>query len=401
MLAFHEAFADIVALFQHFAVPEALRNQIARTQGDLRRQNILGELAQQFGEAIGRYGALRSAIGGPDAQGDWQPAKPSTADYQNATEPHDRGAVLVSAVFNAFLDIHRKRSADLIRLATSGTGVLPAGDIPTDLVNRLAQEASKTAGHILNICIRALDYCPPVDITFGEYLRALITADHELVPDDRLGYRVAFIQAFRSRGIYPQGVRNLSAGSLCWQGPEGQIALGEILGQLSLGWNLDTRRRDAYELSRHNARLFHDWLKSSACLTDDDAQTLGFDRREGVELVVNSVPGLLSKFEVHSVRPVRRIGPDGQQRTDLVVEITQRWTPSGQDVTSYRGGCTLLIDLGTHQIRYCIRKRVGHPDRVRNQDSYQMGLAGSALHANYFDHDTAGREPFAMLHRGM
>ena len=54
------------------------------------------------------------------------------------------------------------------------------------------------------MCIRALDYCPPVDITFGEYLRALITADTDLVPNDKLGYRIAFIEAFRNRGIYPQ-----------------------------------------------------------------------------------------------------------------------------------------------------------------------------------------------------
>src|SRR5437667_4932514 len=63
VLAFHEGFADIVALFQHFTLPEALMFAIAKTQGDLRRQNMLGELAQQFGQAIGKYGALRSASG--------------------------------------------------------------------------------------------------------------------------------------------------------------------------------------------------------------------------------------------------------------------------------------------------------------------------------------------------
>src|SRR6516225_12026939 len=51
VLAFHEAFADIVALFQHFTVTESLRDQIRRTRGDLARQNILGELAQEFGQA--------------------------------------------------------------------------------------------------------------------------------------------------------------------------------------------------------------------------------------------------------------------------------------------------------------------------------------------------------------
>ncbi len=208
MLAFHEAFADIVALFQHFTMPEALKDQIARTQGDLSRQNMLGELAQQFGQAIGLYGALRSAIGkmvtNKDGEEVWTPIKPSPTDYQNATEPHDRGAVLVSAVFSAFLAIYKRRSADLIRLATSGTGVLPAGAIPQDLVNRLAEEASKTAAQILNICIRALDYCPPVNLDFGDYARALITADRDLVPDDPWGYRVAFIEAFRARGIVPK-----------------------------------------------------------------------------------------------------------------------------------------------------------------------------------------------------
>ena len=150
VLAFHEAFADIVALFQHFTVPDALRDQIARTQGDLSRQNLLGELAQQFGQAIGRYGALRSAIGTHE-NGQWTPVTPSPTDYENATEAHDRGAVLVAAVFNAFLDIYRNRSADLIRLATGGTGVLPPGAIPHDLVNRLAQEASKTATQVLEM----------------------------------------------------------------------------------------------------------------------------------------------------------------------------------------------------------------------------------------------------------
>ena len=50
------------------------------------------------------------------------------------------------------------------------------------------------------MCIRALDYCPAVDITFGEYLRALITADIDLVPEDPLGYRVAFMEAFQKQG---------------------------------------------------------------------------------------------------------------------------------------------------------------------------------------------------------
>ena len=42
-----------------------------------------------------------------------------------------------------------------------------------------------------------MDYVPPVDITFGELLRALITADWELAPSERRRNRIAFIDAFR------------------------------------------------------------------------------------------------------------------------------------------------------------------------------------------------------------
>jgi hypothetical protein len=52
------------ALFQHFTFPEIIRHQIGRTRGDISSQeNLLGQLATQFGEATGERGALRDAIG--------------------------------------------------------------------------------------------------------------------------------------------------------------------------------------------------------------------------------------------------------------------------------------------------------------------------------------------------
>jgi hypothetical protein len=400
VLAFHEAFADIVALFQHFTIPEALRHQIRKTRGDLGKENMLGQLAQQFGEAMGGYGALRDALGGFNDQGEWVPATPSADDYRNIMEPHARGAILVASVFDAFVNIYRNRSQDLIRLATNGTGVLPPGDIPYDLVNRLAYEASKSAGHVLDMCIRALDYCPPVDITFGDYLRALVTADKDLIPDDKLGYRVAFIQAFRRRGIYPRAVRNLSAETLCWESPEVNFDLEPILRKMTLGWDLHVDRAKAWKASKSNAYMFHEWLKSEQ-VKDEDCLALGFYRNlpENGQLTVSDVVGKLSPFEVHSVRPVRRVGPDGQQRLDLVVEITQGWNPLAPPSSRYRGGCTLLIDLGKLAIRYVVRKRVGHPDRVGEQTAFQMAMTDASLRSVYFDDPGGGREPFAMLHR--
>jgi hypothetical protein len=216
-LAFHEAFADIVALFQHFSFPEVLRQQIAKTRGDLASQSLLGQLAQQFGKAIGQYGALRDAIGEFDKkENKWKPRQPDPNDYQREMEPHARGAILVAAVFEAFLSIYKCRVTDLLRIASNGTGVLTPGELHPDLVNRLAREAARTAQQVLSMCIRGLDYCPPVDINFGDYLRAIITADTDLVPEDDMGYRIAFIESFRRRGIYPRDIRTLSESSLSW-----------------------------------------------------------------------------------------------------------------------------------------------------------------------------------------
>jgi hypothetical protein len=42
VLAFHEAFADIVALMQHFTIPEILENEINRTRGNLESETMQG-----------------------------------------------------------------------------------------------------------------------------------------------------------------------------------------------------------------------------------------------------------------------------------------------------------------------------------------------------------------------
>ena len=133
-------------------------------------------------------------------------------------------------------------------------------------------------------------------------------------------------------------------------------------------------------------------------IKDADVEALGFYRAERNNL--DGRPGELRNFEVHSVRPVRRIGPDGQQRTDLVVEITQSWLPADGS-GKFRGGCTLIVDLAQRAIRYVVRKRVGHPDRMQEQEKFQMKMAQGDLGFNYFGGSLERREPFAMVHRGM
>src|SRR5262249_42282538 len=124
--AFHEGFADCVAMLQHFTFPELVAHQIATTRGSIDSQeNLLVQLASQFGRATGKRTALRDAIGEVEGEGDtWKLREPDPNEYETTLEPHERGRILVSAVFDAFLSIYKRRTTDLLRLATGGTGIL-------------------------------------------------------------------------------------------------------------------------------------------------------------------------------------------------------------------------------------------------------------------------------------
>ncbi|WP_431805222.1 hypothetical protein [Microbacterium sp. bgisy203] len=215
VLAFHETFADLVALFHHFTFREVVAEAVATSRGDLETGSALLDLASEFGVSTGRGAALRSAIGSertPDA-------------FLHATEPHERGACFVAAVFDAFLDTYRGRIGDLRRLASNGTGVLPEGALPPDLVDRVTSEAVSNADRILGMVIRGLQYLPVVDVTFGDVVRAIVTADQGLYPDDAMHLRATLIESFRRRGIYPPGVSSLADDALLWERPRSPLRL--------------------------------------------------------------------------------------------------------------------------------------------------------------------------------
>lgn len=396
VLAFHEAFADIVALLQRLGLPELLRHQIAQTRGEIRtRQSLLGELATQFGQAIGERRALREAIGKSDpTSGDWEPAKPSGNEYDATSEPHARGSVLVAAVFDAFLSIYERRTEDLVRIATDGTGVLRLGAIHPDLVARLSNEATKAASHVLHMCIRALDYCPPTDITFGEYLRAIITADFDIVPDDDLGYRIAFIEAFRKRGIPVDSVRTVSVESLLWRREQDEPARlsRQFCDEL---WKFH-EEADAHAFTRDREKIFHLQRKVRQRIHDSlkdhfqhsstgaaDACLLGLDPKVG--------------FEVHIARFATRVGPDGQLLSHMIITILQEDHAKKLNVENFEGGCTIIADLSTQTVRYIIRKSFTSQSRLERQREFALTSDRDGDRLAYFRAGTKD-EPFAALH---
>ena len=409
-LAFHEAFADIVAMFQHFTFAEVVKYQVAKTRGDMGMNNLLGELAQEFGRATGNRGSLRDALGKVNkATGKWERRPPDPARMQTDMEPHARGSILVSAVFDAFISIYESRIADLRRIASGGTGILNDGELHPDLVNRLATEAVKSARHVLTLCIRALDYCPPVDIDFGDYLRALITADRDVYPNDLRGYRLAFIDAFRQHGIYPHELKSLSEEGLTWDRPDEinsydkLAALNKTLRPFYHDLGIDSDRRDRWKKTRSQRARLHDYLQKKFLQEFDDPklqQITGLDfaitRGSGGDDVV--------RFEVHAMWPVQRQRQDGSVLNQVIFSILQHKPLSPGSSREIWGGCTFIVDLGRGAdegaIRYVVRKPLYHSkfegsrsERAQKwaEDPAMMSLA---MAYGMSDED----EPFAMLH---
>lgn len=411
VLAFHEAFADIVALFQHFSFPEVLEHQIARTRGDLSSENLLSQLATQFGLARGTHGALRDAIGRIDKDtGTWVPHPVDPTELDRTHEVHGRGAILVAAVFDAFLSIYRARSRDLLRIATGGTGVLPQGELNHDLVGRLAQEAAKSATHVLNMCIRALDYCPPVDLTFGEYLRALITADLDLVAVDEHNYRVAFIEAFRRRGIYPNDVRTLSEQSLRWAPPwqdpdQDPEAIREALSEFIAGSKLREMVNELRYANSREEQWLRTWIirkKLHELLTQVLPKAQLMQQITGLNLTGTKLAqGVRRKasgkpvFSVYGFREARRVRDDGRALNQVFITLLQKQACSVNDqVLELRCGSTVVVDLDEPRITYVIRKGLNDKARIERTLRFEE-QASKHLAATYF----GGRaEPFAALH---
>ncbi|HYK19754.1 MAG TPA: hypothetical protein VEV42_03405 [Pyrinomonadaceae bacterium] len=397
--AFHEAFADIVALFRHFSHKEALLDTIQKTGGQLYKSHLKSDvpltegnpviqaekiqdnpligLAQQFGEARGTGKALRSALS----------EIPDPKKMQDPTlEPHQRGALLVAAIFDAYFTVYLRHTADLFQLYRAG-GNLQTNEVSGPFANLLAQAASKVANILFKICVRAIDYCPAVDITFGDYLRALITADRDNHPADPLGVRDALMHAFRLRGILPDDAQYFSEDSLCWSPVGEDEALPDFEGMVFGDPNgLTKKEKDT------NGAVLREYARVNA-------EKLGFDPNGNF-------------ISVPSFHPAFRITPDGSMRIDMIVEMAQQadvyYDSNRKELGTFpmRSGSTLLItkpalDDQKHKwgyLRYLIRKRLtgdnGKKRQVRQRSFYLREGLLEGKDEKRFELD------FNMLHSG-
>jgi len=373
---FHEGFADVVALLSVFSLkdvvgtlldPDFTKSNTTLEANlinsdllkvDVLKKSVLVGLADQMGREMSgvrgdRADALRRSVNLPTF-------KPGQIDeVEEFQEPHRRGEILVAAMLDAFLNVW---SARIKKLENGKCG----GKLDLELV---VEQAADAANHLLTMAIRALDYTPPTDLQFSDYLSALITADKELVPDDsKYHYRDILLESFANYGVEPASI-NSPDGS--WEGCDAKLTYDRS--------HFESMMRDPDEVFRFV------WENREALKLHEQAYT-----------------------KVISVRPCLRVGPDGFALRETVAEYIQMMTiqaqelqyfdppigkPEGlvgsREVTIYGGGALIFDEYG--RLKYHVNNRVANVARQTPRLKYLWKCG-------YFDDASGTRNAFARLH---
>ncbi|MBV8903455.1 MAG: hypothetical protein JOZ22_07445 [Acidobacteriia bacterium] len=348
---FHEGFADIVALLSILSAESVVARVVDLGTGTpgsetLRRAHITPQrlrssglfgLAEEMGsELAGIHGhALRRSI-----------ALEPRRDYLKSgeyNEPHDCGEVLVAAVLNAYLEVWVRRLEAI-------------GDRVKLDRKRAAEEGAEIAERLLTMCIRAIDYCPPTDLQFGDFASAVLTADWELNPrDEKYRIRHALVESFEAYGIEPSsaGVGVRQKGS--WDPPPEDTP-----------FRYDSTHFDSMKSALDELFRFL-WENRAAFKLNEQAYT-----------------------RVLSVRPCVRVGHDGFTLRETVAEYHQRLTlfarelgtygiekpagmPDDTEVPIYGGNAVIFDEYG--RVKYNIGKSIPNLSDPEVQERQSARLA--------------------------
>ena len=372
--AFHEGFADVVALLSVFSLPKIVESLLdIETDGDrlidekhltperLKDGGLFG-LAEQFGIATGIRGdALRRSI-------KLKPGLPYMS-MPGFDEEHERGELLVAAFMSAFLRIWMTR--------VERVGFIQGKKRDRSIVR---DEGARVADHLLTMAIRAIDYCPPTDLTFADYLSALLTVDREVVPDDaKYDYRGALLKSFEDFDIRPAAATD-SEGN--WRRCDEDFVLSRV--------RFDSMLRDPHEVFRF---VWENQKKLK--LTDEKGVVKGY-------------------VEVQSVRPCIRIGPDGFVLRETVAEYIQilslevrevepllKFAPPKEmlleipwkTVRVYGGGALIFDEYG--RLKYQI---ANHLDNSEDDRKRQKARLKHLWEGGYYDRPDEEQSRFSQIH---
>jgi len=370
--AFHEGFADIVALLSIFSIRDvvgAVLNRFANQARQRGKRTPGARPVRRLGSRVIDYRdftatAIRnSAFGGlADGLGDRGAALRRSAAIppgkkREDREPHSMGELLVAAMMNTFIDVWLKRIEPL----RVNSNIMDA--------DRVAEEGATAAAHLLTMAIRALDYCPSAEITFADYLSALLTADYEVqVDDSKYHYRDVLRRSFKSYGIEA----NKTNGS----------------------------EENLWEMPR--LPLDYRYTHFEALQRDEDAMfRFIWQNRQGLEVRNEAY------VQVRSLRPCVRLSSDGFTVRETVAEYVEmvrlraeelrgykiskpEHMPDNLSVTLFGGGVLILDEYG--RVKYHVKQSITN---VPRQERFLKYLWSTGAYTG----ETQANKGFAAIHR--
>ena len=372
--AFHEAFADLVAIFSVFALQEVVETMLAlgvatkspgrgRTKNRLLSKEVLDPawlrefallgLARQMGQELSgvRGEALRHSAS-------LVPTK-TWRDDPDFDEPHRRGEILVACGLHTFMLLWNQRLQSL-------------GEVQPGFVDRarVAEDGATVADSLLTSIIRCIDYLPPVHVGFSDVLSALLTSHYELYPGEEMKpVRDIVRKAFGDFGIKPAASQSSVEDGL-WCGPTAHPDYREV--------HFSVLQCDETEAFRFL------WRNRDMLALAEGAYTT-----------------------VESVRPCLRRAADGFLLRETVVGFTQQITlnaselgqlsiarPTGMPetlpVTLFGGGTLIFDERG--ELKYYIHNRLLSANRQSERLKYLWNIGA-------FDPGVRARSSIAAMHR--
>jgi len=264
----------------------------------------------------------------------------------------------VAAVLNAFLTAWVKRLEALGQVAP---GRLDRG--------RVVEEGSMIADYLLTMVIRALDYLPPVNLEFCDFLSAVLSSDREINPNDsRYRFRDTLRESLVSYGIDPAS-KGTDADPGIWCPPAATLNYEAV--------HFESMQRDRDEVFR-----------------------FVWENRKALKLYENAYTRVLS------VRPCLRIGPDGFALRETVAEYVQiidlqagelkrlqiaipEDMPKEQEIKLYGGGTLIFDEYG--RLKYHVSNRLNNRERQSRRIEYLWRFG--------YYRDPSSFRNFANLHR--
>jgi hypothetical protein len=185
---FHEYFGDAVAIMASLGNREIAHLVTKGGPEQLSPKNVVSAIASEFGAA------LRGLPDEAYLRGAWN--NRTMRQLQGTFEEHDWSEVLTGVYYDLLEYTYPKNRQ---QIEENEGPAKNRGKREYYSMRALSRAATLTAG----VMFRALDYCPPVDLRYTEYARAVLRADQVAYPLDDFKIRGELTKIFRKRGLIP------------------------------------------------------------------------------------------------------------------------------------------------------------------------------------------------------